>query len=140
MATLEFDRINKNIIVKTPDTEVTVQELVNAIRDFEDEPINLDLKTLATTTGKQDLGGGVFVGITLELINDWRVKFEDRAGPSYISCRVKNGNLIAKNAYGDNPINPSAYTQVTVESSTSSSILETGLSAVRIAILTNLLR
>lgn len=121
--TITFDKANKLIIITSNQTEVTIQDLINACRDFEDELVNIDGSSLANATGKQDLGGGVKVGITLELINDWRVKFKDRDGPDYIKCKISGGNLVATNIYDNNPIKPSAF--VTVEIAQSASPTET---------------
>ena len=122
---ITFDKINKLIVITT-DTEVTIQNLINAIRDYEDENENLEIASLANAYGKQSLGGGALGGITLELINDWRVKFEDRNPPDYIPCIIYGGNLVAINQYGNNPIKTSAYTQVTIAQSSSPTIVETG--------------
>ena len=119
---LVFNKINRAIIIEAPQTEVTIQELINAIRDWEDEFEAMDISSLANAYGKQDLGGGVTVGITLELINNWRIQFEDRDGPDYIACVIKGGNLLAINDYGNNPIKPSAYTQITIAQSSSATL------------------
>jgi hypothetical protein len=121
-----FDKINKIITIEAPDTEVTIQELINAIRDYEDELENLEVESIAKASGKEDLGGGIKVGITLELINNWRVKFEDRESGDVISCKVSGGNLVATNDYNNNPICPSTNTQVTITQSSSATIVATG--------------
>ena len=55
------------IEVLSPITDVTVQEIVNAVRDWEDD--NLSFKSLIGAAGKESLGGGVTVGITATLQN-----------------------------------------------------------------------
>jgi hypothetical protein len=117
-----FDKVNKLIIIEAPATEITIQDLINAIRDFEDDIQNMEISTIANAYGKQDLGGGIKVGITLELINNWRIKFQDRAGPDYIKCVVKGGNLVAINQYNNNPICPSAYVTLEIAQSVSPTI------------------
>ena len=126
-----FDQENKLIIIKSPQTSVTVQTLINTIRDFEDNPEAMDNASLANAYGKQDLGSGMKVGITLELINNWRIKFEDRNGPDYILCSVSGGNLVAVNDYNNNPIKPSAFTQVTIAQSTSATISEVDMEDIK---------
>ena len=123
MATLSFERVDKTVTVLAPDTSVTVQELVDAIADYADEPAYLDLDMMATWDGKADLGGGEFTGITLTMINDWRIQFEARGGPTYESCQVSGGNLVAVNSYGNNPIKPTAYTQVQIRQSQAPTLL-----------------
>lgn len=123
---ITFDRVNKYIEVGAPDTEVTIQELLNAVREYEDETTNLDLPYIANAYGKQDLGGGVLVGITLELLDGWRVKFEDRAGPSYVTCSVTGGNIVAYDEAGSTqfPLVPSTYVFATITSSSSATLQE----------------
>jgi hypothetical protein len=126
MATLTFFKNAKIIEVDSPQTNVTVQDLVNQIRDYEDNLCcAMDILQLANATGKDCLGGcpTVQTGITLTLLNDWRVRFEDRPGPCTVQVSVSGGNLVAVNAFCNNPIAPSTFTQVTVESSVSASII-----------------
>lgn len=123
---ISLDAFDKVISITYPTTEVTIQELVDAIRDWESELPNLGYDKVIKASGKEDLGDGVNVGITLELINDWRVQFEERPPPDYIPCKVSGGNLVATNIYGNNPIKPSAYTQVTISQSSSATGIETG--------------
>ena len=106
-----FDKVNKIITVEAPQTEVTIQDLYDAIRDYEDEVYNMEVGKICDASGKEELGGGVRVGITLKLI-DWKLKFEDRSGPNYITCNVRGGNLVCYDtSINDyvNPIEPSAY-------------------------------
>jgi len=123
---LVFDEINRTIIIEVPQTEVTIQNLINAIRDWEGELINLDQASPANASGKQDLGSDVQVGITLELTNNWRIQFEDRSGPDYVSCRISGGNLVATNDYDNNPIKASAFTQIYIAQSSSATAIEAG--------------
>lgn len=108
--TFLFDEFNRVITVEAPTTDVTVQEIINAIRDWEDELENMDIAKIATASGKESLGGGLAVGITLELLNNWQFKFEDRLGPTWVICTVTGGNLVG--GIAGNPIRESTYTQV----------------------------
>jgi hypothetical protein len=125
MPTFTFDKVNRIIEVAAPDTEVTIQELVNAIRDFEDELYNMEVAKIADASGKEDLGGGLQVGITLKLLN-WKLKFEDRTGPDWVDCSVTGGNILAVDANNQpmNPIERAAYVTVTVERAVSAVLLE----------------
>ena len=120
---LLFDKVNRIITVESPDTEITIQTLINTIRDWEDELVNLEVAKVADASGKDDLGGGLAVGTTLKLLN-WKVKFEDRPGPDWVGCGVTGGNLIAVDANNApmNPIEPSSYVTVTVEKAVSAVI------------------
>jgi hypothetical protein len=122
-----FDKENKLIFIESPSTEVTIQELVRAIRNFEDSIIGMDIERIADASGKENLGGGLFVGITLKLLN-WKLKFEPRLGPDVVLCDVGGGNLIAVSGSEDNevfvnPIDPSAFTSTTKTSAVSAALL-----------------
>lgn len=124
-ATLTFLKYEKVIQVDSPQTSVTIQDLVNQIRDWEDELTNMDYSKVCDAFGKQDLGGGSFVGITLVLLDGWRLSFEARAGPSTEVMTVSGGNLIGEDELGNqqNPIYPTAYTQVVIAQSSSPTII-----------------
>ena len=65
------------IKIRAPLTTISIQDLTDQIKDWEDEPSNLSYPVLVKTSGKEDLGGGVAVGITAELQNA-KVMFEAR--------------------------------------------------------------
>lgn len=123
-AALTFLKYERVIQVDAPQTEVTIQDLLNQIRLYEEQLVNLDYGHIANAYGKQPLGGGAYVGITLELINNWRIAFEARPGPETILCTVKGGNLVAINDYNNNPIKPTAFTQVVIAQSSSPTIIK----------------
>ena len=120
-----FDRINRIIEVEAPATEVTIQELLDAIRGWEDDQGNMDINHVAEAAGKEDLGGSVFVGVTLKLLN-WKVKFEERGAPTV--CDIYGGNLVSVDNYGEpmNPIEPSDNVTVTKTSSSSATLIGGG--------------
>src|SRR3990172_5524973 len=125
MATISFLKYDRVILVENPveGTEVTCQELINAIRDYEDELSFMDYGHIANAYGKQPLGGGSFVGITLELINNWRIQFESPGAPPTITVYVRGGNLVATNDYANNPIKASDYVTVIIAQSSSPTII-----------------
>lgn len=120
-----FDKLAQLIIVEAPDTEITIQELVDAIREWEDELSSMDIARVADASGKEDLGGGTLVGVTLLLI-DWKIQFEARPGPAWVLCSVTGGNLVSVDDIGDsqNAIEPSAYVTVNTTASSSATLLE----------------
>jgi hypothetical protein len=123
---LVFDKNNRIITVEKPQTTLTIQDLHDDIRLYEELNQNLEVAQIVNASGKQSLGGGVTVGITLELINNWRLAFEARdgieEGGGTILCVVSGGNLVATNDYNNNPIYPTAFTQVTISQSSSATI------------------
>src|SRR4030065_1904887 len=96
MATLTFFKYLRVIQVDDPvdGTAVTCQDLINAIRDYEEELDFMDYGHIANASGKQQLSETEFVGITLELINDWRVQFESPRPPTTPTFLVRGGKLL----------------------------------------------
>jgi len=121
---LVFDKATKIITIESPQTTISIQDLHDDIRLFEHLAQNLEEGTIANASGKQSLGGGVTVGITLELVNNWRIAFAARPGPDTVNCTVTGGNLVATNDYENNPVYPTAYTQVTISQSSSATVIE----------------
>ena len=124
MAALSFDWLNRVITVLAPDTEILMQDLINQIRDEEDELVNHDRPIIAAAAGKDVLDLGVQIGITLTLINNWQLAFEARPGPAFVQCVVKGGNLVG--GLAGNPIKVTAYTQVKLLMSAASTLTGSG--------------
>lgn len=122
VASLTFFKFDRVIRVNSPFTEVTIQDLINQIRDYEDELDFMDYGKIADAFGKQDLGGGEFVGITLVLLNDWRLQFQSPGAAPTVTRYVRGGNLVADNSFSDNPIKPSDYVTVIIAQSSSPTI------------------
>jgi len=73
-----YPELSPRIIeVLSPTTEASVQEIVDACRAWEDMTNNMSYKPLIDAAGKEDLGGGVSVGITATLQNAV-IAFEQR--------------------------------------------------------------
>lgn len=113
------------ITVDAPSTEITIQDLVDTLRELEDEPPNMTFDHLINAAGKEDLGGGVRVGITATLQNA-KLAFEARPGPSYAQCQISGGNLVAVDSNGDtiDPVQTTAFTQIVRTSSSSATLQE----------------
>lgn len=122
MATLTFDRVVKNIIVGAGDTTLEIQELYDKIRDYEDEPGNLDLKQIISAGGKEPLGGTVFVGITASLLDGWQVLFTTLSQDT----RLDGGNIVAFDEIGDQQPPLANSNIVTIAASSSATIVTTG--------------
>lgn len=54
-------------MVEPPTTEITIQELINFMREQEASFTGLAYDIIAEATGKFDLGGGTFTGIVVKL-------------------------------------------------------------------------
>lgn len=74
---VNFNLSPRLITIAAPSTEIVLQDLVDTLREIEDELINMDEDHLIDAAGKEDLGGGVSVGITATLRNA-QLAFEKR--------------------------------------------------------------
>lgn len=125
--TVDFVSSPRIITVPEPIADISVQDLHDTIRDLEDEPNAMQYPHLIDSAGKEDLGGGVAVGITSTLQNA-QLAFAARLGPTYIQCIVSGGNIVAVDANGDpiSPIFPTAFTQVVIAASSSAVSTDVG--------------
>ena len=132
MPTLEFDRANRLIVVPDTDDQVTVQEIYDQTREYEQKLISLDLDRIVSGAGKEYLGPGVSVGITITLY-DWKLKFEDRVALPAVVCYVRGGYLVALDGAGNPvfPLEPSDYVMASLTSASSATLQE--LEAIRFA-------
>lgn len=69
------------ITVLSPTTSISMQELIDDVRDWEDRPENLAYPYIIDASGKEELGGGVTVGISVTLQNA-QLSFEARTTPT----------------------------------------------------------
>lgn len=83
------------IVVNAPDTEITIQQLVDQVRDWEDSPEGMTYEKLISAAGKENLGGGVSVGITATLENA-QLYFEERSTPLVASETVSTADSTGK--------------------------------------------
>ena len=114
-----------HLVTVDPETGVTIQQLLNAIRAWEDDQGNMDCAQVAEAAGKQVLSETTSVGVTLKLLN-WKITFGDRDSP--VVCAVTDGNLVAvdSDGYPMSPIEPSTNVTAMVAQSSSATI---GISA-----------
>ena len=94
--TVDFLESPRIIEVAAPSTEITMQDLVDTIRKIEDAfTKGMPHDKLLDASGKQDLGGGVLVGITTDLQNA-QLSFEPRRTAASIGT-VTTGSGTAVN-------------------------------------------
>lgn len=119
---LLFDFYEKIITVPIADNSLDLQYLIDEIRTAEHNLApGMAYDRIADAYGKQDLGGGLKVGITVVLLDGWRVAFAERPGPTTVSVSITGGNFVGE--AGANPIAPTNYTQVTISQSTSATLV-----------------
>ena len=126
MVTFTFFKTTKLIQIDTPDLVVDMQDIVDAIRDFEDSLPMMDFQKIMNGTGKDDLGFAKTT-LTVTLVNDWRIKFEDRAGPARVDGFINGGNLVAINSFANKPITGGAFVDVTIAQAVRISCATAGL-------------
>jgi hypothetical protein len=117
---LEMDWDNKQILVTSPQSDVLVQNLIDFIRAAEDDEEGIVVPQIAAASGKESLGGSVATGITLELLDDWQLKFWTG---SY-TATISGGNLIG--GISGDPVAYTAGVQVVIIQSAASTIVVTG--------------
>jgi len=125
--TVDWASSPRLITVLAPSTEVTIQDLVDTCRALEDDLQNLTYGSIISAAGKEQLGGGVTVGITATLLNAV-LAFQARTGPSYTQCSVSGGNLVAVDSLDAiiSAISPTSFTQVLLTASSSATLQELG--------------
>jgi hypothetical protein len=112
--------IPDKVIEITGVTEVYLQDIHDAIRDFEYGWRMYSEDYIANAYGKQSLGGGTYIGITLELINDWRIQFEAQGSPT--NCYIRGGNLVAINQYSNDPLKAQTNVHAIIAQSSSATL------------------
>lgn len=128
---LSFDHTTRLINIQSPQDTLNCQDLINAIREEEASERGILYDQIATASGKEDLGNGVYVGMTVNLLSPWQVKFW--AG-NYIA-KIAGGNLVG-GILGD-PVAYSAGVQVLLIQSAASTVVVTsdGLNSAQAALL-----
>jgi hypothetical protein len=119
-----FDFQNTLIEITSPQTDVDIQELIDEIRTVEASSQGIAYPKIANAAGKESLGAGVEVGITVDLLNGWQLHFWSG---SY-TATIAGGNLVGGPA-GD-PIAYTAGVQVVLIQSAAATIVSTGGSAL----------
>lgn len=114
---IEFDHTSSLINITSPQNTLSCQDLLDAIRTEEASERGILHPQIATASGKEDLGSGVSVGMTVALVEPWQVKFW---ADNYIA-KVAGGNLVGGIA-GD-PIAYSAGVQVLLVQSAASTVV-----------------
>lgn len=121
---ITFSIPSTEIIVTSGQTEVLCQDLINAIRDFEDEFMMMGFDHIADAGGKLpiDVARGIYTEIVLSLRYPWTIRFEDE---STAHCAVRGGTLLAFDEFGD-PRPVSTNYGLTINQSVSGTLVITG--------------
>lgn len=113
---LSFSHSTKLIGVPQADAQpLSMQTLINAIRTEEASERGITEPMIASAAGKDDLGGGVLTGITINLTSTWKLDF---AAGGYQAV-VNGGNLSDALARINNTGSP----QVLVQASAAATVI-----------------
>ena len=129
---IQVDPISSPRIITVPEADgatITVQSLVDQIREWEHDIGNLSYIKLLSASGKEVLDAETKVGITAKLENV-KLKFADRSSSTV--CSITRGNIVAVNASSVpmDVIEPSNNVTVMVAQSTSAALLSGGDSSI----------
>lgn len=78
--TVDYKVSPRIITIAVPSTSITIEDLYDTLRTIEDDVDNLDDAFLISAGGREQLGGGIRVGVTATL-NNARLAFEARRIP-----------------------------------------------------------
>jgi hypothetical protein len=114
-----FDQVNALIEVTAPQNAVDVQDLINAIRDEEASERGITYDSIAKASGKESLGEGIKIGLTVQLLGNWQCHF----WPGAYIAKIAGGNLVG--GPGGDPVAYSEGVQVLLIQSAASTVVET---------------
>ncbi len=122
---IDWDSSPRVIEVASPSDEISIQDLHDTCKYFEDNPVGMLHPYLIESAGKEFLGGALYVGVTGTL-NNAVIRFEARGGPSWVLCIISGGNIVAVDDLGANidPREPSAYVSADRAGSSSATLLD----------------
>jgi hypothetical protein len=116
---LTFTHSSKLIGVPQADAvPLLIQDLVNAIRDEEASERGIAYDHILDASGKEDLGGGVYTGITAALRSTWKLNFASGA----YQATITGGNL----ADALQRVNNTGSPQVVVLASAAATVVNSG--------------
>lgn len=121
---LTFDHSVTEIYINSPQTALDVQTLYNDICAEEASERGVTYPGIATASGKDSLGGAVQTGLTMKLLDTWKIEWY--AG-NYVAS-VDGGNIVANSG------NPFTYVvggpQIEIMRSAAATVVSTGGSAL----------
>jgi len=104
----DMDFTNQIMELQSAYTSIALQEVYDTAHDAMAEIQNMDNARIASASGQEDLGGGLATGLTVRMLNGWRVKAADRGGPGFVRVSIDGGNLVTSAANGPDPNDPLA--------------------------------
>ena len=129
---ITFEIPTREIVVTTGQTNVTGQNLYNAIREFESSFQMMSYSKIMDSSGKALINAaeGVYTEIIITLVygneGGWTIRFEDE---NTAHCSVTGCTFLATDAAGD-PRPVSTNYGLTINQSVSGTLIETGTSGL----------
>ena len=117
VAPFTFDFSTSCINIDSGFTTVDCLSLYDAIKEAQSSVEGIIYEKIGTGSGLQDLGGGILVGITIELLANWQLCFPTG---NYIA-KVSGGNLVG--GPGGDPIAYSSGVQTLLIQSAASTVV-----------------
>jgi len=108
---VDFSISPRIITVAAPSTEIITQALYDTLRKIEAQPENMDDKILIKANTRW-LSGGALEVVSYTLQNA-KLSFETRPGPSFVECRVIGGDKLLAVDANNSPIDPIRNTDFT---------------------------
>ena len=133
--TVDWSASPRVIWIDISETNGNVQDLYDTIKHYEALPDGIDEPELGDAGGKEliDVDAGLANTITVTLFNAVYA-FADRAGPTWVICNMKGGNIVA---FTDKtrvtplyPRKPTAYVSADRSASSSGTLIESGVSGL----------
>lgn len=90
---LTFDFDQRIITRAAPALVTSVFDFYDSVKNWEDEVFSLRHESPADASGRNPLGGGEFVGLTMVMINDWRLAYEARSTETAFGTITTPGTL-----------------------------------------------
>jgi len=89
---LTFDHATQRILISSPQTSISVQEIVDACREEEASALGMSDAQILSASGKDTLDTGVTVGVTAKLLDTWQLEW----WPGNYTAKIGGGNLVSE--------------------------------------------
>ncbi len=129
---VDFNQSPRLVTIAKPSLECSMQDLLDTLRYLEAQRNAMDNKPLVDASGKEPLGGGTKVGVTVSLQNTL-IGFEARDGTEFggtnewTLCKLDGGNLVSfddNDVAFDSPLHNTPFVNVSLTSSSSATLQE----------------
>lgn len=91
---IDYELSPRVVTVQAPSVSLLLQDLHDTLTGFEDSNLGGQYSNLVSSAGREDLGGGVLVAITMKML-DAVVEFEART-TQYLTPTITTGDVFGK--------------------------------------------